>query len=203
MEDEDDLALLDRWRAGDKGAGTRLFRRHLEAVHRFFATKAAADAVDELVQETFLACLRKRDQFRGDSSFRTFLFGIARFELYSHWRQRRNVEIPVDFDEVSVTSLSTSVGTKLARHEGRVRMLDALRALPLEQLLLLELAYWEKLDGAELAAVFEVEPATIRSRLFRARDALRALIERGEEDGLIASATDDFDAWIRAVRDGG
>ena len=198
MADEDDVSLLDAWKSGDKAAGSRLFRRHLASVHRFFSTKAEPEAIEELVQETFLACLRNRDRFRGDSSFRTFLFGIARVELLAHWRKRSRREVATDFDEISVAALSTSVGTRLVRHEGRQRMLDALRELPLEQQLLLELTYWEELDGAALATIFEVEPATIRSRLFRAREALRVRLQQLDS---IGARTVDVEAWARAVRD--
>lgn len=198
-EDADDLALLDRWCAGDNEAGTRLFRRHYRAVYRFFESKVEKD-VDEPVQETFLVCVRKRDQFRRQSSFRTFLFAVARLVLHEHWRKRRSRETPVDFDEVSIASLSTSIGTRIAQREDRRRLLESLRELPLDQQLLLELYYWEKLEGSDLAAVFDVEPATIRSRLFRAREALREHVQRTERRGERATADADFDAWARALR---
>jgi RNA polymerase sigma factor (sigma-70 family) len=201
LEAEDGV-LFDLWCAGDNDAGTQLFRRHLRTIYGFFASKVAPSDVDEPVQETFLACVRKRDQFRRESSFRTFLFAIARLVLYEHWRRRRPREMPTDFDEISVASLSTSVGTRLARREDRSLMLDALRSLPLEQQVLLELHYWERLEGSELAAVFEVEPATIRSRLFRAREALRAQVKQMERDGTQIPDDDDFDAWVRNIRGG-
>jgi len=53
---DDDLVMLDRWRAGDSAAGNALFHRHFEAVYRFFERKTDGD-IDDLVQETFLACL--------------------------------------------------------------------------------------------------------------------------------------------------
>jgi RNA polymerase sigma factor (sigma-70 family) len=199
-EDPGDLVLLDRWCAGDNDAGTRLFRRHLPAVYRFFATKVEREDVDEPVQETFLVCVRKRDQFRRESSFRTFLFAIARLVLHEHWRRHRGQAIPVDFDEISVASLSTSVGTRIARREEQSRLLEAMRELPLDQQLLLELYYWEKLEGDELAPVFNVEPATIRGRLFRAREALRARIQLSERRGEHVTEDADFDAWARALR---
>ena len=61
--------------------GQQLFKRHFRKVYRFFETKSSDDA-DELVQATFLACVRAKDQFRGDSSFATYLFTIARHELH-------------------------------------------------------------------------------------------------------------------------
>ncbi|MGH9887003.1 MAG: sigma factor, partial [bacterium] len=105
MEDTaGDLELLDRWCAGEKEAGGRLFRRHYRAIYRFFETKVEKD-VDEPVQETFLACVRRRDQFRRESSFRTFLFAIARLFLPEHWRRQRSREPVIDFNEISVASL--------------------------------------------------------------------------------------------------
>jgi RNA polymerase sigma-70 factor (ECF subfamily) len=198
-EDTEDLVLLDRWCAGDSQAGNRLFHRHYRAVYRFFESKVDRD-IDEPVQETFLVCVRKRDQFRRQSSFRTFLFAVARLVLHEHWRRRRSRETPVDFDEISIAALTNSIRSKLAGREDRGRLLEALRELPLDQQLLLELFYWEKLEGAELAAVFDVEPATIRSRLFRAREALREQVQRTEQRGQAAAAPADFDAWARALR---
>src|SRR6476619_1575545 len=84
---EDDLILLDRWCAGDRVAGNLLFRRHFEALCRFFEHKTDGD-IDDLVQETFLACLRGRETFRRQSSFRTYLFAIARHTLFGYWRRR-------------------------------------------------------------------------------------------------------------------
>ena len=58
-----DLELLDRWCAGDKTAGGDLFARHFDVVYGFFARKVDHDA-EELVQETFVACVKNRDKFR-------------------------------------------------------------------------------------------------------------------------------------------
>ena len=66
----EDLALLDRWRSGDARAGEELFGRHFDSIYNFFETKCESEA-DELVQATFLACVRARDQFRAAASFRT------------------------------------------------------------------------------------------------------------------------------------
>ncbi len=191
---EDDFALLDRWSAGDSAAGNALFKKHFTAVYRFFEHKTDGD-IDELVQDTFLACVRGRETFRRQSTFRTYLFAIARHSLYAYWRKRRKGA--VDVDEVSIASLSTSVGSRLARRQDRARLLTALRELPMEQQLLLELHYWEGLDGERIAEVFDVEPATTRSRLFRARAALR---ERLSAEGGAVPADGDLDAWARELQ---
>lgn len=197
---DDDVVLLDQWCAGDRDAGSQLFDRYFSAVYRFFQHKIESD-VDEMVQETFFACLRARDGFRRASSFKAYLFGIARHVLHHYWRRRRVRSEVVDFDEVSIASLSTSAGSRVGKREDRARLLGALRELPLEQQLILELHYWEDLERDQLAEVFEVEPATTRSRLFRARQALRERLERGIARP--APGDDDLDAWARALRPDG
>lgn len=196
MED-DDLALLDRWCAGDRGAGNALFSRHFEAVYRFFEHKTDSD-IDDLVQETFLACMRSRDTFRRQSSFRTYLFAIARHTLFGYWRRRVTDRVSLDFEETSFASLSTSAGTRLGKHHDRAALLAALRSLPLDQQILLEMFYWEELDRDQLAEVFDVEPPTIGSRLFRARQALQESL--GGTATLLAGVEGDFDCWARGLR---
>jgi RNA polymerase sigma-70 factor (ECF subfamily) len=174
----DDVTLLQRWRDGDDDAGRALFERYFESVYRFFETKCEADA-DELTQSTFLACMRAREQFREESSFRTYLFTIARHELHHHLRHYRRHDQKLDFAVSSIAQLISTPGTKLARNQEHRRLLEALRALPVAQQVLLELHYWEGLGIGELAEVFDAPAVTIRSRLHRARSALRQRIEGG------------------------
>lgn len=197
---DEDLVLLDRWCAGNRDAGNQLFKRHFDAIYRFFANKTDGD-VEELVQETFLSCVRGQEHLRRATSFRTYLFAIARHTLYRYWRRRAMRGQALDFDEISIASLSTSARGRIARHEEEARLLAALRELPLDQQLLLELHYWDELESDQLAEVFDVEPATTRSRLFRARQALRQLLDRNRAaPGPAAWADGDLDAWARGLR---
>ncbi|HUQ05303.1 MAG TPA: RNA polymerase sigma factor [Kofleriaceae bacterium] len=186
---DDDGALLDRWCAGDATAGNALFSRHFEAVFRFFDHKVTSDSdAEELVQETFLACVGARDSFRRHSSFRTFLFAIAKNVLFGYFRKRSGRSPHDDISEQSIAALSTSLGARVDRQRDQLRLRAALEELPVEQQLLLELHYWEDLDAEQLAEVFGTAPATSRSRLHRARAALREqLAARAEPD---ASMTD-------------
>lgn len=197
---ERDLELLDRWCAGDRAAGNELFQRYFDDIYRFFENKVSGE-VEDLVQETFLACVRRREEFRRQSSFRTFVFAVARFELYAYWRRRARGGQALDFSEISVAELITTPATRLAREQDRERMLQALRSLPLDQQLLLELHYWEQLDSEQLAEVFDVAPNTTRTRLFRARSALRERMEQLDGAKTQASAA-GFDEWARALRAG-
>lgn len=90
-----DIELLDAWGQGDRAAGSALFARHFDALYRFFSTKVR-DGIADLVQQTLLECVEARARFRRDCSFRTYLFQIARHNLYAHYRARKRVP-EIDF----------------------------------------------------------------------------------------------------------
>lgn len=200
-EREDDLELLEAWRGGDARAGTALFERHFENLYRFFRNKAEG-AVDDLIQQTFLRCVESRDRIRGESSFRTYLFTIAHHELYAFWRKRAREEI-TDFSERSVEDLATSPSGVVARHREQQLLLSALRAIPLELQVVLELHYWEELSGPELAEVLAIPEGTVRSRLRRGREALEEKMKSlGAEPSLLTSTLTDLDRWAASLRAG-
>ena len=197
MTEPTDLTLLAQWRAGDAEAGQALFERHFDSIYGFFETKCPTEA-DELVQATFLACLRAKEQFRGDSSFRTYLFTIARNELYRVLRTRQRKGTQVDFAMSSIAELVSTPGTKMARNQEHRHLLEALRQLPVEQQTLLELHYWEDLEIAELAKIFDAPAPTIRTRLHRARKALRERIEHAAPPQVLETL-ETMDAWAKGL----
>jgi len=176
-----DLELLERWRAGDSRAGQDLFARHFADIYRFFEYKVGPDA-DELAQRTFMACITARDRFRGGSTFRTYLFAIARNQLYTFLRRLPRAQ-HVDFEQTSIADLMPSLGSQLGRAREIERLRLALVGLPAEQQLLLELHYWHELDAEGLAVVFDATPGAIRVRLLRARRALRERMAQLEVAG--------------------
>lgn len=182
---ESDFALLDRWREGDRAAGEALFGRYFDSLCGFFATKCQGEA-DELVQRTLLACVKSRDQFRKQSSFRTYLFAVARNELYQHLRQRQRDGARLDFTTTSIAELVTTPGTRLAKDAERRQLIEGLRTLPVEQQTLLEMHYWQELDVAALAEIFEATSNAIRIKLHRARAALRDQLARSERAELMS-----------------
>jgi RNA polymerase sigma-70 factor (ECF subfamily) len=175
-----DLSLLERWRAGDRGAGQELFRRHFAQLFRFFNSKVGTHAED-LTQQTFLECVKSRDRFRGESTFRTYIFGIAWNELRHHLRRRVSGARHVDFESSSLTELSagdTSLSVRAEREMQARRLHHALVELPVAQQVLLEYHYWYDLDAAALGEIFAVPAGTIRVRLLRARNAIRERLEQ-------------------------
>ena len=194
---ESDLELLTRWRGGDQAGGRDLFARYFDQLHRFFSNKC--NDPDEMVQVTFVAMLKARDQFEGRSSFRTYLFTIARNELYRHVRTLQRDRL-FDPEISSIAQIATSIGGRLARNQEHRMMCDALRTLPLEQQTILELHYWEDVEISALSEVFECEPATMRMRLHRARTALReAMLSNKAAPVQALASLETLDTWARGA----
>ena len=194
------MELFDRWCAGDRGAGNELFKRYFYNIYEFFENKVQ-DGVDELVQSTFLACTHSRDKFRRQSSFRTYLFTIARHELYGYLRRRKRDGDRLDFGVTSLADMNLSPTGKIARDEEHNLLLRALRMLPVEQQVLLELYYWEGMTGPQLAEVFGTASTAMRARLTRARKTLRTRMqELGDAPTAKLQTLDGLDAWARSIR---
>ncbi len=192
-----DVELLEAWRLGDRDAADALLERHFAPLCRFFRNKVDS-GVDDLIQRTLLACVERRDRFPQGWCFRTFLFVVARDQLYMHYRALRR---GLDVTQVSVADLSPSPSTIAARRQEHALVLQVLRELPLETQLLLELRFWEDMSGPELARVLDVPEGTIRSRLRLARQRLlRDLAAAAQAADLEISTEDDFEAWARGVQ---
>ena len=126
--DETDLELIGRWKAGDSRAATQLVGRHSQALARFAASSGERDAIEELVQDTFVRAFASLDSFRGESSLRTWLFTIERRLMLDRRRtERRSREtVPVgDSDSVSEYGALDSLIAEEAQERVR-KSLDAL-----------------------------------------------------------------------------
>ena len=194
-----DDELLAAWRTGDAVAADALFSRHFDALYRFFRNKVD-DASDDLVQRTLLACFEGRERFRGECSFRTYLFAIARNQLLVFLAAKRSNRV-VDPATASVADAAPSPSEVLSHRREQALVLHALRHLAIDHQVLLELFYWEQLSGPELAEVLGVAEGTIRTRLRRARQLLAAEIEAvGASPELLQSTLSDLDGWAAKLR---
>ena len=196
-----DFELLDAWAAGDKRAAKQLVDRHFDAIFRFLRNKLGSDSVDDLVQDTFLGCIRARERFRREASFRTFLFATARNVLLDHYRKQRRDGDRLDPELVSVIDLAPGPSSIAAQKGEQQLLLAALRALPLDYQIALELYHWEELTGPELAEVLGITEAALRSRLHRAKLELGKQVERiGASPELLESTLANLDDWAAGLR---
>src|SRR5258708_23030734 len=98
-DDREDLKLIERWKAGDQAAATKLVERRSSAVARFGVSSGARSDVEELVQDPFVRAFNSLDGFRGESSFRTWLFTIERRLLLDRLRADRRRRDRVEIQE--------------------------------------------------------------------------------------------------------
>ncbi|MEM6991135.1 MAG: sigma-70 family RNA polymerase sigma factor [Myxococcota bacterium] len=200
MAEDDDAALLQRWRDGDERAGSRLLERHVVRVSRFFRSKVAA-AAEDLIQQTFLACVEGRHRVRDGTSFSAYLFGAARNVLRAHLRAIDADRKNLDFESQSIADLAPGAHTNLARRRDQRAVLEALRRIPLDLQIALEVVYWEGLSGAELAEVLEVPHPTARSRLRRAKELFEGEYDALQREARLDTTGRGLTDWAAAIRD--
>jgi len=196
----EDAALLEAWRLGDTSAGDALITRNTELLVGFFANKAS-EAMDDLLQSTFLRCVENRDALRDPSKFRSYLLTIAHRELLAYFRRRSRDRDLFAPDTTSVWDLDPSPSTVAVEREEQRLLAEALRRVPLSFQVALELYYWQELTAPEIAEVLEVPEGTVRSRIRRGRElllhqmqSLRSADVRGRP------SLDDLEQWARQLR---
>lgn len=204
MGSDADFDLLQRWRSGDRKAGDQLVAKHFDPVRKFFVNAVDDEDRKDLTNETFRRLMDAMESFDGRSSVRTFLYGIARNVLYDHLRRRYRRDAR-GFDPLTHTvedvegATPSRVVAELDRYR---RLVELLRALPVETKQLLELFYWHDCTAKELAEIHEIEPGTVRTRLHAARQRLKeALAEGGARQGAPGGeeAEDEIARDLRAV----
>jgi len=173
---ETDGVLIERSARGRPDAFVEVVRRHEVAVHAFLARRAGRQAADDLLGEVWVRAFGGRAGFDpAHSDARPWLYGIARNVLRAHWRAGRPADqagVPeaVDpWDDV-IDRLDSAAAARTRE------MVGAVRALPPGEREVLLLVAWEHLTPAQAALVLGIPPGTARSRLHRARAALRPVL---------------------------
>lgn len=195
-----DEELVRRWQDGDDDAAEQLLRAHTPVVRRLFATKVDASMADELLQRTLMECAVSVHRLRDLGRFRTFLLVIARRQLYRHFAALRLAKkLEVDPRVQSLAELADDSGDAFVVAAEKRRLLRALRQIPLELQIALELYYWEGLQTLEIAEILEIPQGTIKSRLRRARAAVEERM-REPRTGVSTSSRRSFTDWARSIR---
>ncbi|CAN5712521.1 RNA polymerase sigma factor [soil metagenome] len=175
-----DEALLAACATGDSAALGALFDRFHEVVYRFAGRLATTDegARDDLVQATFLELQRTAGAFRGTSSVRTWIFGVAANVARHTLRgeRRRRVRQAKYLEQIDVAP--PQVDEQVEQRKLLARIEEAVEGLPRDQQVAFILCDLERLPAIEVARVLEIPEGTLWRRLHTARKALRAAIER-------------------------
>ena len=185
---DEDRALVDRARLGDEDAFGDLVRKYQHRIVNFARALVAETAdAEDVSQEAFLRAFRALRQFRGQSTFKTWLYQIVANTARTHaGRRRAKREVqpldsaqggPQDRESGAVRWASMASAENV---EGDVILRDrldrALAALPVELRETVVLRDVEGWDYREIAAALDIPIGTVESRIFRARQRLRQLL---------------------------
>ncbi len=182
--DLNDSQLVERVQRGDKRAFDILTLKYqhkiVGLVSRYIRD---ADEVMDVTQEAFIKAYRALPRFRGDSAFYTWLYRIAintaKNYLVSRSRRPPDTDIDVDGefhpDSAVLRDVAGPEATLAAQQLEKV-IYDAIGNLPEELKIAVTLREFEGLSYEEIAEVMECPVGTVRSRIFRAREAIEKCI---------------------------
>ena len=187
---DSDVMLVERAVAGDQGAFELLVIKYQRRIQRLIGRMVRdVDLVEDIAQETFIRAYRALHQFRGDAQFYTWLYRIAvntakKFLL----ELKRDPTVPQsafksteDGDETyyaeSEPTSDETPESVLAAKEIAVAVNTALEALPEDLRQALTLREIEGLSYEDISGVMNCPIGTVRSRIFRAREAISAKVK--------------------------
>jgi RNA polymerase sigma-70 factor (ECF subfamily) len=198
LEETTEMRLIRNWRSGDRNAGDKLLRRYTSVLERFFARRVAHN-VDDLVQRTLLACTQAVDRFEGRSSFKSYLLGIAQYQLLMSLRVETSS--PVEAPTLS-TRPDESPSQLAAFRQEQLILVSALIKLEPEFRRALTLFYWGGLSVEQIAEELGVRPGTVKSRLSRGREMIRErLMTMKLRDDVRAEALRELVEWTASRRE--
>ena len=187
---DSDAMLVQRAVAGDPSAFELLVIKYQRRIQRLIGRMVRdVDLVEDIAQETFIRAYRALHQFRGDAQFYTWLYRIAvnTAKNYLTSQGRRPPSSDVEADEAeyygggeALQEVATPENLALTDEIKRT-VFSAIEALPEDLRTAITLREMEGLSYEEIAEIMDCPVGTVRSRIFRAREAidkkLKPLIE--------------------------
>jgi RNA polymerase sigma-70 factor (ECF subfamily) len=175
LETPSDHALAAAYRAGDEGAAAELVRRHAPAMGRFlYSSGASRDEIDDLVQESFFRAFRRLDGWRGEASFRSWLFAIAGNALRDEYRRRKGRQM-LSLEDRDLPDRADP-HADLAAAETAERLREGVAALPRLQREVFLLRSQQGAGYVEIAAALGTTPGAARVHYHHAVKRLKELV---------------------------
>lgn len=175
---DDDFSLIKQFIDGDESGFNELLKRHKEKVRNIiYITVSNTDGVDDIAQEVFITVYRHLKSFRFESQFTTWLYRITINKCKDHLRKKniRSIFLPLKDEEPVFESINEDTDIK---HIVR----NAIATLPDKLRVPLVLKDLEGFSYQEIADTMECEIGTVKSRIFRAREALKKILRPLEKE---------------------
>jgi RNA polymerase sigma-70 factor, ECF subfamily len=174
-EIDEDFELIRLVNEGDQNAFAKLIGRHKEKVRNLvFLTLGDAEFVDDISQDVFISIYKKLSDFRFESKFTTWLYRITVNKCRDYLRKKRVRSIFVPINDADT---SRHVGSHSENIDLPHLVRGAIKKLPEKLKVPLVLRDIDGLSYKEIADQLECEVGTVKSRIFRARESLKILLE--------------------------
>ncbi len=188
----EDRVLIERSRSGDREAFDELVRRYeKQAYNLAYRLTGNYDDASDVVVEAFVRAYQGLHTFRGDAHFATWLYRVVLNTFYDTRKRAKGAQYTIsleeqmelDGDTLTRQIEDTAPGPEeLVEQQEREQVLQrAIAQLPPERRVLIVLYHFESLSYEEIAQVLKLPVGTVKSRLNRARLALREILEPSRE----------------------
>ncbi|PRQ07704.1 RNA polymerase sigma factor [Enhygromyxa salina] len=167
-----DDEIIEAMRTGSTAAGNLLATRYLSALRSYYRKRLPSEDAEELTQITLLETIGRIERFRSESSFRHYVFSVARRVMAERHRQLRRRIVTEQAPSSEPPGLQTPANERLARVEYLQRLTEAVERLEEHYRNVVEL----HIDGAtnrEISSELDIQYNTVRSRLSRGLRAVR------------------------------
>ncbi len=172
---DDDFSLVKRFIDGDESTFRLLIQRHKEKVRNIiFLTLGDSDSVDDIAQEVFITVYKNLKNFRFESLFTTWLYRITVNKCKDYLRKKNVRKIFVPIKEASREFRNDSV---TEQSDISKFVMNAISKLPQKLKVPLLLKDIEGFSYQEIAETMECEIGTVKSRIFRAREGLKKILQ--------------------------
>jgi RNA polymerase sigma-70 factor, ECF subfamily len=175
-----DSQLVSAVLRNDRKATAQLVAQHTDAVHGYVRHRLAprTDLVDDVVQDVFLAAFEHLRQFRGTSSLRSWLLGIARHKVEDFYRRQLRLPDPLDAEDHEPAVDEPLAEDMIDRDRARARAYAVLQQLPHSYAYMLLWRYWENRSVRDIAEAIGKTEKAIERTLARARKRFKQLWEQ-------------------------
>lgn len=180
---DDDFSLIKNFIDGEESAFNELLKRHKEKVRNIiYVTLSNTDAIDDIAQEVFITVYKHLKTFRFESQFTTWLYRITINKCKDHLRKKniRKIFLPLKDDEEHNVLGSIDEDTDIKQI---VR--NAIASLPDKLRIPIVLKDIEGFSYQEIADTMDCEIGTVKSRIFRGREALKNILKPIEKELMV------------------
>jgi len=169
----DEKELMFQVKAGQLDKLATLFENNKVQLFNYFLRRGNSRALSEdLVQETFMRILAYRINFTGSSTFKSWMYGIARNTVAEHYRKNKNQALNCDMEDEELTNAQT-LGEEFETKQQNDIFNQSLASISPEDREIILLSRFQQLNYQEISALLDCNLNTLKSRMRNAISKLQ------------------------------